>query len=271
VEPNQDFAAEWAVTPGVRGEVSSLYDPFLAPRLGLLWTWDRADSLALKANAGQLVRYPSFDDLFFPLTGLAEGNPNLKPERSTTGDIGITYRPGPLYLAATGFTQSVTNLIQWSPNFAGVWRPLNVSSALIQGIELEGRLSAIRINSFLQAGGDGSYTYLDALDESGLPNLQGNQLIYRPHEKSSFGATLIFWKDFQFSFRSRFVGYRYTTPSDTSYIPGFITYQLGLKVSLATGFDVTTTVYNLTNVNYYDVNDYPMPGTQWEIKSSLAF
>lgn len=267
----QDHAARWVVTAGARAEASSLFPSFFVPRLGVLWTWDREEGLALKANAGQLVRYPTFDDLFFPATGLAKGNPDLLPEHSTTGDLGLIWSPGALSFGSTFFLQSVTNLIQWTPDFAGVWRPNNISQALIYGLELEGRLSPVALNDFLQWGADASYTQMDTRDESGRPNVQGNQLVYRPNGKGALGTTVILWENLQVSYRGRFVGYRYIVASNTAYVPGFFTQQLGARMTVMKGVDVSATVYNLAGANYFEVDDYPMPGREWEVKTSLAF
>jgi vitamin B12 transporter len=270
VELDQDLAAEFAVTTGIRAEASSLFPAFLAPRLGVLWTLDRTQGLALKANAGALTRTPSFDDLFFPVTGLAAGNPGLRPENSTSWDIGFIHHPGPFSFGATGFLQEITDLIQWTPDFAGVWRPRNIAKASLRGLELEAHLTPLALAPFLQFGFDASHTFLEAIDRSGQPNVDGMRLVYRPGEKSSLGGTFILWGDLQLSYRSRFVGFRYTTQANTAFIPGFFTHQVGVKAQLFQGFDIAATVYNLADANYYDVNDYPMPGRQWEIKTSLA-
>ena len=81
---------------------------------------------------------PTFNDLYWP----GAGNSSLKPEESTTFEVGLEgrYQWGQFSLRA--FHTNIDNLIDWAPTgkFSGgfeIWEPTNINSAQIDGIEGE--------------------------------------------------------------------------------------------------------------------------------------
>ena len=81
---------------------------------------------------------PTFNDLYWP----GAGNSSLKPEESTTFEVGLEgrYQWGQFSLRA--FHTNIDNLIDWAPTgkFSGgfeIWQPSNINSAQIDGIEGE--------------------------------------------------------------------------------------------------------------------------------------
>jgi vitamin B12 transporter len=96
------------------------------------------DKLRLLASYGTAYKAPSLNDLYYPVYG----NPDLKPERSTSSEVGARYRLDPQqHLALNLFRTDVTDLIVWD---LVTFRPSNVNQARIRGLELEYGVGAER-------------------------------------------------------------------------------------------------------------------------------
>lgn len=86
------------------------------------------------------TRYPTMDDLFWPSTAFAEGNPALRPEH-TWGMVGS----GEVGNWVTRiFWRQAWDLILWGPEERGIWRPRNVGQTHHVGVEVEGKWQALR-------------------------------------------------------------------------------------------------------------------------------
>jgi iron complex outermembrane receptor protein len=109
--------AEFAlpITKSIEGQLAARYDHYsdygtsTTPKVGI--KWKAADNILLRANWGKGFRAPTLPEIspsvatFFttvtdPLnnqltqvSGVYAGNPNLKPERSTSGTIGLVFEP----------------------------------------------------------------------------------------------------------------------------------------------------------------------------------
>src|SRR4029077_8479033 len=69
------------------------YEDAVSPSLGV--KYQLASWLDLKGNIGQFTRVPTFFELFGD-RGTTLGNPELKSERSTNGDIGFVFEQSEL-------------------------------------------------------------------------------------------------------------------------------------------------------------------------------
>lgn len=270
VPPDQDLASRLSFEGGLRLETSLLHPSLAAPRAGLLVTLHRPSRLAVRANGGLLTRNPSFDDLFFSTAGFARGNPDLRPEKARALDAGVMVSPGSASFSLTFFRHDVRDLIQWSPDFAGRWRPLNLSRARMTGLEGEGSLRLPASRAWTGSL-DGSFTVLRAVDRSGDRNLNGKTLPRRPPFKSSAGVRLGWKERLRWHWRSRFVSYRWLDSPNVRFLPGCTLHETGVSVSPVPGFDLSFALYNLADRDFVDLNEYPLPGRQWEMKTSVAF
>lgn len=105
----------------------------------------------LTANVANGYREPNAQDLFFngpASVGTVLGNPNLKPEKSVSYDVGVRWAPSlGGALSANVYYSTYDNLINalsvaapsWAPpGPANFYQYLNVATATIWGYELEG-------------------------------------------------------------------------------------------------------------------------------------
>ncbi len=150
---------------GVRQDDNDVYGSETSPRLGMQLAV--TDGTRLRASWGQAFSPPSIGELFFPLSG----NPDLEPETSESLELGIEQRVGRWVLGLTGFQNDLTNLIDF--DFA-TFQNINVGRARTRGVELEAGFQADRW--LVRWNG----TYLDTEDLD-----TGQALLRRPGESSN--------------------------------------------------------------------------------------
>jgi vitamin B12 transporter len=93
------------------------------------WRFDPA--WRLTAQLSNAFRAPSFNDLYFPFFG----NPDLEPERSTSGELGLQYSRDAISLRAALFRTDTRDLIAYDP---ATQRAQNIDEARVTGFELGG-------------------------------------------------------------------------------------------------------------------------------------
>ena len=132
----------WRVAPwmetdaGLRLDVFDSHRPQLNPTVGLLLR--PAMDWTVRASAGRSFRLPTYTDLYYrdPST---EGNAALQPETAWSIEAGCAwqFRTDAL-LTLTVFHRDQRQLIDYVQQNAGdVFRAMNFSSALVDGIELK--------------------------------------------------------------------------------------------------------------------------------------
>lgn len=162
---------------GARYDVHSTYGEQVNPRAGLVYFL--TPTLRLRASIGRTFRGPTFGELFFP----GCSNPELKPERAWSADVGLELVVRSQFqLRLNAFYTDATDLI------LGGCNPQNVGSARVVGLSAEsaGRLSerwSVRSN----------VTWTDGVDRTTgqplvrLPNLQANAMLrYDAGEQRAF-------------------------------------------------------------------------------------
>ena len=92
--------------------------------------WYLSPAMFVFARGGRAFRSPSFEELYRPANALSApaGNPNLLPERSKSGEVGVRYSAGALNASIVGFDQKIEDLIGGSPL-------VNIGRTSIRGLE----------------------------------------------------------------------------------------------------------------------------------------
>jgi outer membrane receptor for ferrienterochelin and colicins len=126
--------------------------------------------VALRASVGRGFRAPDFKELYLAFANSAvgyavAGNPELLPERSTNGQIGIEWNVARGWVRVNGFVNRFEDFIAVTQDEAtGVFTYRNLETGETRGVEVEGTVH--------RPGGwrvDVGYTYLDARDGAGRP------------------------------------------------------------------------------------------------------
>lgn len=228
--------------------------------------------LTAKANVGTSYRAPSFDDLFWPSTAFAAGNPDLKSERAFSWDAGVEYEPA-LWAAfeLVYFDRTVSDLIVWTPGAGGQWRPSNIDSARIRGIEFQGRLSAPLRALGAAATLQGTASWLDPRNATDGSVNEGKLLPGKaPLAASAFLE--IARKSGTFArAECSYTSYRYVTAQNTKFLDPALVFNLGAGAPLGERWKIVGRVENLLDAVYYDLRDYPVPGREFSVKVTYEY
>lgn len=178
-------------TVGGRIEHNDSFGTRAVPRAAMAWRVRAgADATTVRASAGEGIKEPSFFESF-GVSEFAQGNPDLKPERSRTYDLGVEQRAlaGRLRLDATLFhheyrDQIAFTVLSFSP-FRGTYENLGKTRARGAELKVEAAPAAPIVLS-------AHYTFLDgeileSASTSGL-NAPGQRLLRRPRHQASFSA-----------------------------------------------------------------------------------
>lgn len=267
LEENPFYLSEIAAFPAFRWDYYSDFEAGLSPKIGFLASFGEKRFASIKANLGRSYKAPTLNDLYWPADAFATGNPDLKPERSKDFDMGLYFYLNNARLGASVFKNSYSNRIQWTPGESGKWSPQNLSDVNSEGVESEINfvLPLWNIPDFLQIGTN--YTFVKAEDSL------KRQLIYRP--KHSAGYTLRagnnkIWCQLQGLYQSE----RYYTVQNTKWLDSFMKHDfqvgLGRRFLNTANFGVIFEVKNIFDKKYLLVADYPLPGREWSIKTSIS-
>ena len=243
----------------VRKEITTNYDSPVLFSVGT--NYSPFKFYQLKLNASRNFRIPTFNDLYWQ----GSGNLNLKPESSYQAELGQAFQFKNTTFSITNYLIKIQDLIQWTPDATGNWRPNNVAEVMTYGVEfLLNYTKRIGKNQLVI---NSTYAYTVSEDE-----VKKKQLIYVPFHK--------FTTSFAYSFESFTAHYQYLyngevfTSSDNYYLLDDywvsnvgIDYHFGKKKILQLGFDVL----NIFNKNYQSVSMRPMPDRNYTINLTFNF
>lgn len=198
------------VIPSVRYDDSNRFSGNVSPKLGM--TYKMNDHSRLKLNVGKGFKAPSMDDMYMEMTKVmggmtvhVTGNPDLKPEKSTSYELALEGERGNTFGKLTYFVNDVKDLISTNTvttrNAMGIpirmdSEYLNEDKADIDGVEMEiGRKLTDKLMLKL------NYTYLDATGATGQrlekrAKHQGTvQLHYDDNQENGISAVL--WNEWK--------------------------------------------------------------------------
>jgi vitamin B12 transporter len=155
-------------------DVSDL-DSETSPSAGVRYTLPTRTTL--KARYSEGFRPPSFFALGNPLVG----NPDLVPETSKGGEVGVeqTLFDGRLFIGVTGFVTEYEDLVDFDETIPPFGQLVNRSSVDTQGAEVQAAWRPVEALAITA-----SYTYLsaDIKDSS-------QELLHRPRNSASLGVS----------------------------------------------------------------------------------
>lgn len=237
----------FVATAGVRYDRHSEFGSAWSPRATLAWL--STDALwKLRVSAGRAFRAPTVGELYYPFFG----NPDLKPERSSSYEVGVERYFAGGRAEISLFWNDLTNLI--APDFL-TSQNVNLGRARTRGVEADWQ---VRLDSRLDA--DVSYTYLDAQDL-----VKDAPLTRRPKHRGSVSLAWHPVAPLTVSPRATFVGRRadidgvtFGPTEDPSYtrVDLFARWELGRFAPYAR-------LENATDRRYAEVDGYPAPRRRW--------
>jgi vitamin B12 transporter len=216
------------------------------------WTFRLAGSVEIPdmgtrfhGSLGTGFRAPTLNDLYWPNTGWAMGNPNLKAETSLGGDIGIEQSlfDDKIVADVTYFHSEIEDLIQWAatgPNWWDPFMPQNVAEAKIDGVEATVTVRPIA-DLDLQFG----YAFTDHEDTT-----TGTELARRPRHRYSASANYRFIEKANVNVSVIRVGRRFDDAANAVELAPYT------RVDVAASYDVTDYVQVFGRVENVFDEDY---------------
>jgi vitamin B12 transporter len=266
--------APLAVTVGGRLDENSAFGTFVSYRAGARYVLPTGTRV--RGAAGKGFKEPTFFENF-AAGPFARGNPDLRPERSQSWEIGIEQAlwNGTVVVAATYFDQKFRDLVQYSFGSPDPSDPdfFNVAAAAAAGIEAELTVTAplgLRIT--------GAYTYLrtevvDAGEGGGVGSAleEGARLLRRPTHGVSVVARQQIRNRGSVSATVRYVGDRDdldfgTFPAARVTLPWYVRVDIAAEVRVwrAVGehpaVGLTGRLENLFDTGYREVHGFLTPG-----------
>ena len=247
-----------------RFDDNSDFDDAVNGRLTL--AYDLSDSTVLRGNIGTGHKNPTFTELYGFFPGQFVGNPDLKPERSTSFDIGIDkiLRDGAVVLQLSLFRQDLEDEIN-----GFVFDPVTFL-ATAENIDGTSKRSGAEVGASWQISDhfdlSASYTYTDSKQQDPLG--QNVQEVRRPKHTGSltfgyasssrrFGAALA--ADYGGSRTDVFFP-PWPNPSEIVTLDSYVLVDLTLQFQLSSSTSVYAKGTNLLDEDYEQVYGYQTPG-----------
>jgi iron complex outermembrane receptor protein len=227
------------------------------------------NKLNIRLNVSKNYRVPSYNDLYWP----GQGNPNLFPETSKQGEIGLSYKTKNTTIDFAYFYIRSKDKIVWDPNGdperPGIWVPINIAETKNSGIELHITRSYSIGNNFFNFNGNYSYTL--AKD-----NKTNQFLIFVPKHIANFniGYSYKRWSSF---YQFLFNGQLYTSEDNISSnsMPSYDLSNIGIDYKVIKTKNQNLTlgikVNNLYNKIYQISPRRPMPNRNFNIHINYKF
>jgi len=254
-KPFSKFLYELAI----RKEFTNVYE---SPMLFSLGTnYSPFSFYQLKCNISRNFRIPTFNDLYWQ----GSGNLDLQPESSYQAELGQSFQFKNTTFSITNYVIKIQDLIQWTPDASGNWRPNNVAQVITYGAEL--LLNYVKRFGKNQIDINATYAYTVSEDE-----VKEKQLIYVPFHKLTTSVAYSLER-FTAHYQYLYNGEVFTSSDNYYSLDDYcvsnlgIDYRFGKKESLQLGFDV----FNVFNKNYQSVSMRPMPGRNYTINLIFNF
>ena len=244
-----------------------------SPSVSASLSGGQAVRVTLRSSYGKSISLPSLNSLFWQGSARSSGNPRLKPERSEHSDVGVEISTrwfGVSVMASmTYYHTFYYDLVQWQPDFRGVWKPLNLAGARVTGHEDQVTFGFLRDQILLVY----QNTIAHALNRVPGQNSYGKQLTYTPGYQTSASLRLNH-RIVQAAYSIRWVDRRYATSSNTWWYDEYRLddIRFGLRVPWRHWrFDVDYRADNLRSVDYTLITHHPMPPREWRLAAGVHY
>lgn len=250
------------------------FAPF-TPSLGMEYTLMAHGHHKITSSAAlsRSFKVPTLNDRFW----IPGGNQELLPERSLSGEIGMSYLYNEERLKFDGrvtfYRMAVDQWIVWLPQ-PSFWAPQNIQEVNNQGLELFLNTDIPLSFGILQLTANHAWNatqIIKTADSSGANN--GNQLPYTPAHKSQATAR-IKNKSMGYFINTHRVGTRYISMDNQTSLSPYLLVDIGVdrKWSLgkvlrgSMGFQVN----NIWNTEYEVLRLRPMPGRNYQFNLTIS-
>lgn len=202
----------------------------------------------MTASGGTAFKAPTFNDLYWPASAFFIGNPDLRPEKSVSRELGLRWNAAGSEFSATLFDNRIKDLIAYTylPP-PGVPTMVNVNRARIRGLSLHGQTRW------------SEWTLKASLDlQTPEDALNGKQLARRAQRHGSLEVSRRLG---EWDLRTQLIGasHRYDDAANTTRLGGYGLVNLALDRRLDQTWEVAIQLNNVLDKQYELVRGYNTP------------
>ncbi len=262
----------------VRNEIiDNILTPAL-PAIGLEFSNFIIKGLNLKTNLSSNYHQPSLNDLYW----IPGGNPNLKPEKSNSADLELSFSNHKnnlinYQLSTSLYASLVEDWILWQPSEYRYWTAQNMQEVFARGLETKAEIKSNfqKLNFVLLANYAHTITERVEEDENNKKKL-GNQLVYIPKNKANIFFSMLFYQ-YQLTYSYNYVGKRYTSANETDalhYIDWYNLHDLGVSKKWNFHYfspQIELKIKNVLNTDYQAILWRAMPKRSYSFTLKINF
>lgn len=209
----------------------------------IAWGHSLDNGLRLNASFGTAYKTPTFNDLYFPLFG----NPNLDPERSRSLEFGVNGSHFDTAWSVHVYETRIKDLIAFDPFFV----PANIAKARIQGLELAASREIMGWTVSARAD------FMDPVNQSAGAN-QGKLLNRRPNQILNVDVDRGFG-DWSVGASLNMVGRRFDDLPNNNELGGYSVLDLRVEKSLDKHWTLQGRVDNAFDERYETARRFNQP------------
>ncbi|MBF2005235.1 MAG: TonB-dependent receptor [Chlorogloeopsis fritschii C42_A2020_084] len=265
-----NFTSSFSVNLGVRQDFSSLVNgSFTSPSVGTKLAI--SDSTTLRANYIRNFRAPTIANLFNN-NPTNIGNPELKPEKGDSFDIGIDQKLGNIgLLRLTFFSNTVSDTIA----FKRLTPPVNGNTGTWENIGLV-RTTGIEASLNLQLAKNiyafANYTANDPrILESSNPAEVDKELRFAGADKLNLGVSYENPQGWYLGLLMNSLNGYPTNNTNTEFLSGYTTLDFKMRVPLSDSLILTSSVDNIFDQRYQLFPGFPDGGRVFQVGLSSRF
>lgn len=215
------------------------HSDFGAANTGLLGYGVRfADDWRVTASVSNAFKAPTFNDMYYPLSGSYQGNASLKPERSQNQELGLHYAVENQRVDMVYFDNRINDLIAIDAGFTTM---ININQAAITGQELS------YVGDFANKHLKASLTLQNPRDIN-----TGVVLARRAKQFASISAAHDF-ADWSFGAEARYSGER---QDGVTTLPSYALFNLTTRYAIDRHFSLSARADNVLNRDYAEAYRY---------------
>ncbi|NJM24055.1 MAG: TonB-dependent receptor [Richelia sp. SM1_7_0] len=258
-----DVTPEVRLNLGLRQDFNSLINGSVtSPAVGA--RWNLAEKTTLRANYIRNFRVPTLFNLFSN-SPFAQGNPDLKPERGNSFDVGIDQQLGDIgLLRLTFFNNTITDNIAYdSVNLTYE----NIGKVRTTGVELALNLQLAK-NLFFS----GNYTLNEPkILESSNPAEVDKELRFAGADSINLGLSYENPQGWYAGILMHSLGSYPTNNTNTESLPGYTTFDFKLRVPVSTNLALNGSVENIFDQRFQLFPGYPDAGRIVQVGMNYKF
>ena len=258
-----DVTPDVRLNLGLRQDFNSLINGSVtSPAVGA--RWNVAETTTLRANYIRNFRVPTLFNLFSN-SPFAQGNPDLKPERGNSFDVGIDQQLGDIgLLRLTFFNNTITDNIAFDRDNSTYE---NIGKVRTSGIELALNLKLAKNFYF-----SGNYTVNDPkILESSNPTEVDQELRFAGADSINLGFNYENPQGWYAGILMHSLGSYPTNNTNTESLPGYTTFDFKLRVPVSENLALNGSVENIFDQRFQLFSGFPDAGRIIQVGMNYKF